>query len=88
MAWRPHTYLYADTSHGSLERIRAYLDIEHESKPTERGSPSAYWPTSGALRVEKLSTRYSPDGPKVLQDISFEIKSGERVGIGMDYAFS
>ena len=33
--------------------------------------------------VENLSARYSPDGPKVLEDISFEIKSGERVGVGM-----
>ena len=44
--------------------------------------PPAYWPASGNLRVEKLSARYSPDGPKVLHDISFEIKSGERVGVG------
>ncbi|KAF8171613.1 P-loop containing nucleoside triphosphate hydrolase protein [Mycena galopus ATCC 62051] len=36
---------------------------------------------SGKLVVEKLSARYSPDGPKVLRDISFRVKSGERVGI-------
>jgi len=47
----------------------------------KEGIPPAYWPASGDLRVEKLSSRYSPDGPKVLHDISFHIKSGERVGI-------
>ena len=66
----------------SLERIDAYIKIEQEPKPTVGGTPAAYWPASGELRVENLSARYSPDGPKVLNDISFEIKAGERVGIG------
>jgi ABC-type multidrug transport system fused ATPase/permease subunit len=66
----------------SLERIQGYINIEHEKPVTDQGKPPAYWPASGDLRVEGLSARYSEDGPKVLQDISFHIKSGERVGIG------
>ena len=66
----------------SLERIQAYINIDHEPKSTEGGTPPAYWPASGDLRVEKLCARYSTDGPKVLQDISFHIKAGERVGVG------
>ncbi|KAJ7123848.1 P-loop containing nucleoside triphosphate hydrolase protein [Mycena crocata] len=65
----------------SLERIQQYIDIEQEKKPTEAGKPPAHWPSSGELIVEKLSARYSPEGPKVLQDISFRVNSGERVGI-------
>ncbi|KAH9166019.1 hypothetical protein EDB89DRAFT_2076264 [Lactarius sanguifluus] len=65
----------------SLERIHSYINAEHEPKPTEQGIPPAYWPASGDLRVEKLSARYSHDGPKVLHNISFHIKSGERVGV-------
>ncbi|KAH8978589.1 hypothetical protein EDB92DRAFT_2056103 [Lactarius akahatsu] len=65
----------------SLERMHSYINAEQEPKPTEQGIPPAYWPASGDLRVEKLSARYSPDGPKVLHDISFHIKSGERVGV-------
>ncbi|KAJ7167899.1 P-loop containing nucleoside triphosphate hydrolase protein [Mycena filopes] len=65
----------------SLERIQQYIDIEQEPKSTEAGKPPAHWPSSGELIVEKLSARYSPDGPKVLRDISFRINSGERVGI-------
>ncbi|KAF8953252.1 multidrug resistance-associated ABC transporter [Flammula alnicola] len=65
----------------SLERIQGYLDIEHEPKPTQTGQPPAAWPTSGDLRVEKLSARYSQSGPKVLHDISFHIASGERIGV-------
>ncbi|KAJ7630594.1 P-loop containing nucleoside triphosphate hydrolase protein [Roridomyces roridus] len=65
----------------SLERIRGYISIEQEPKPVPSGIPPAYWPASGKLAVEKLSARYSTDGPKVLHDISFNIKSGERVGV-------
>ncbi|KAH9886263.1 P-loop containing nucleoside triphosphate hydrolase protein [Cubamyces lactineus] len=65
----------------SLERIQQYLQIEQEPKPTPDGVPPAYWPASGQLAVDKLSARYSPDGPKVLHEISFEVAAGERVGI-------
>ena len=43
----------------SLERIHSYINAEQEPKPTEQGTPPAYWPASGDLRVEKLSARYS-----------------------------
>jgi len=65
----------------SLERVRDYLVIDKEPASTEKGKPPAYWPTSGTLRVENLSARYSKHGPLVLQDVTFDIKSGERVGI-------
>ncbi|EMD41580.1 hypothetical protein CERSUDRAFT_110129 [Gelatoporia subvermispora B] len=70
-----------ELSGNSLERVLQYINIEHESKPTPDGVPPAYWPASGGLKVEKLSARYSPDGPRVLHEVSFEVKSGERVGI-------
>ncbi|KAH9894788.1 multidrug resistance-associated ABC transporter [Cubamyces lactineus] len=65
----------------SIERVQQYLTIEQEPKPSASGIPPAYWPASGDLRVEKLSARYSADGPRVLHEISFEVKSGERIGI-------
>ncbi|OCH93740.1 hypothetical protein OBBRIDRAFT_810929 [Obba rivulosa] len=58
-----------------------YIEVEHEPKPTSDGIPPAYWPSSGKLTVVNLSARYSADGPRVLHEISFEIGSGERVGI-------
>ncbi|VDB85429.1 unnamed protein product [Peniophora sp. CBMAI 1063] len=65
----------------SVERIQAYLEIEQEPKPSHEKIPPASWPTSGALRVQDLSARYSPDGQKVLHELTFAIGSGERVGI-------
>ncbi|KAF8507383.1 P-loop containing nucleoside triphosphate hydrolase protein [Hysterangium stoloniferum] len=63
------------------ERIETYVSIEQETKPTVQGVPPAYWPASGSLIVEDLCARYSVDGPQVLHNISFEIKSGERIGV-------
>ncbi|KAI0080055.1 P-loop containing nucleoside triphosphate hydrolase protein [Panus rudis PR-1116 ss-1] len=55
--------------------------IEHEPESATDGVPPAYWPASGDLSVEDLSARYSQDGPKVLKNISFHVKSGEHIGI-------
>ncbi|KAF7983353.1 hypothetical protein HWV62_22327 [Athelia sp. TMB] len=70
-----------EISSASLERIHEYSVIEQEPRATEGGQPPAYWPASGEIRVEGLSARYSPDGPKVLHNISFQVKSGERIGV-------
>jgi hypothetical protein len=42
-----------------LERLLEYSSIEQEPKATQAGTPPAYWPASGDLRVEKLSASYS-----------------------------
>ena len=69
------------TEVSSLERIQEYINIEQEPKPTPEGVPPAYWPASGELVVENLSAKYSADGPEILHDLNFHIKSGERVGV-------
>ncbi|KAH8086658.1 multidrug resistance-associated ABC transporter [Cristinia sonorae] len=71
----------AEVEGNSMERIQQYLKIEQEPESTDAGVAPAYWPASGALQVEELSARYSPDGPNILHNLTFEIKSGERVGI-------
>ncbi|KAF4617819.1 hypothetical protein D9613_006245 [Agrocybe pediades] len=79
--WFIRIFNLLEVESNSLERINDYINIDHEPKATEAGKPPAAWPTSGDLRAENLSARYSKLGPKVLHDVSFHIKSGERVGI-------
>lgn len=66
----------------SLERIQGFIDIDHERPPSPSRSPPAAWPTSGDLHVQNLCARYSHGGPNILHDISFDVKSGERLAIG------
>ncbi|QRW27549.1 ABC transporter [Rhizoctonia solani] len=69
----------------SLERIQDYINIEQEPESVPEKAPPAYWPASGHIVAENLTARYSKDGPAVLHSLSFEIKSGERVGVGTCY---
>ncbi|KAI0782154.1 P-loop containing nucleoside triphosphate hydrolase protein [Abortiporus biennis] len=75
------TFNLFETNGNSLERIQQYLTIEQEPQSSEIGKPPAYWPASGDLRVENLSARYSMDGPEILHNLTFHVKSGERIGV-------
>ncbi|KAH7337951.1 P-loop containing nucleoside triphosphate hydrolase protein [Rhizoctonia solani] len=65
--WWVHILNEFEVQSNSLERIQ-------EITP-------AHWPSSGNISVENLTARYSPGGPAVLHGLSFEIKSGECIGI-------
>ncbi|GJE96044.1 multidrug resistance-associated ABC transporter [Phanerochaete sordida] len=77
--WCVQMYNGFEVNANSLERIYQYLHIEHE--PSSGIIPPAYWPASGALHVEKLTARYSQDGPEILHGLTFTVNAGERVGI-------
>ena len=79
--WWVRTYNDFEVNGNSLERIQQYVEIDQEPEPKRSSVPPAYWPSSGDLRVEKLSARYSTDGPQVLSGVSFHARPGERVGI-------
>lgn len=79
--WWVRVFNDLEVQANSLERIQGYVEIDQEPKPREGGVPPAAWPTSGHLRVEKLFARYSKDGPNVLHNVSFEVASGERIGV-------
>jgi ABC-type bacteriocin/lantibiotic exporter with double-glycine peptidase domain len=57
------------------------LVIEQEPKSTKAKAAPAAWPTSGEIVFEKLSAKYSKEGPTVLDNLEVHIKSGEKVGI-------
>ncbi|KAG6897633.1 hypothetical protein C0992_012862 [Termitomyces sp. T32_za158] len=62
------------------------LDLPQEpSAIVESSRPPAYWPSSSnndsLVVVEDLEIKYAPDLPAVLQNVSFTLKAGERVGL-------
>ncbi|KAF8205407.1 multidrug resistance-associated ABC transporter [Mycena galopus ATCC 62051] len=70
----------------SVERVVEYLDLPQEPPAViESNRPPAYWPSSAKndslIVAENLTTRYAPDLPAVLQDVSFSLKAGERIGL-------
>ncbi|GAA5956896.1 hypothetical protein JCM3765_006634 [Sporobolomyces pararoseus] len=67
----------------ALERITEYLEVPQE--PIGGVVPPAIWPSStcegSLIRVENLIMRYDPHLPPVINDISFDVRAGERIGI-------
>ena len=65
----------------SVERILEYISLEEE--PLEKGKliPNKNWPNEGNIRFESVSFSYAKNMPNVLNELTFEIKPGEKVGI-------
>ncbi|KAF9521634.1 hypothetical protein CPB83DRAFT_865377 [Crepidotus variabilis] len=79
--WLARSWNEFEVVSNSLERIRAYLNIEHESKDAKLKNLPGAWPKSGELNVQRLSARYSKEGSEILHDLTFHVNSGERIGI-------
>jgi ATP-binding cassette subfamily C (CFTR/MRP) protein 4 len=65
----------------SLERIKEYTAIEAENLDNGKLKPDKDWPKSGVIEFKDVSFRYDKSLPPVLDGLSFEIRSGEKVGI-------
>jgi ATP-binding cassette, subfamily B, bacterial len=67
---------------GGLASASRVLDVLDESPDVEE-KPSALplARAAGAITMQKVSFRYSPDGPPVLRDVSLEVPAGTRLGI-------
>ncbi|KAI9353043.1 P-loop containing nucleoside triphosphate hydrolase protein [Zopfochytrium polystomum] len=49
--------------------------------PVYAEAPPKKWPSEGAIRFDHLTLRYRPELPPVLQDLSFSVSGGERIGV-------
>ena len=63
----------------SVERVRDYSKLPTEASQEANKKPPADWPQHGAINAEQICLRYQPDTPLVLKNISFAIKTKEKV---------
>lgn len=73
--------LEADMS--SVERILYYTDNITPEAPRaipDKDPEAGTWPTKGEIELSNASMRYR-DGPLVLKELSFKVKSGEKLGV-------
>lgn len=69
----------------SVERVLQYTKLEKEG-PFESlpgNKPPRDWPSAGRIIFKNLYLRYATDEQPVLRNLNFEIKSGEKVRIGI-----
>jgi ATP-binding cassette subfamily C (CFTR/MRP) protein 4 len=64
----------------STERVLEYANLTPEMDEG-RVSPPNSWSKKGKIIFQDVSLCYTPDTPPVLDGVSFEICSGERIGI-------
>ncbi|KAK9458846.1 uncharacterized protein V1516DRAFT_123729 [Lipomyces oligophaga] len=82
LLWFVWLYAINEMNMNSIERIEEYLYIDQEPAEIIHGSrPPAGWPSKGAITVENLSLRYAPALPKVIKDVSFQVKPSNKIGI-------
>ncbi|KAJ7619721.1 P-loop containing nucleoside triphosphate hydrolase protein [Roridomyces roridus] len=84
--WASRSFSTGELEFNSVERVVEYMNVPQEAPAIiESRRPPAYWPSSSGnsslLVVDRLSIKYAPDLPSVLQDVSFELKPGERIGL-------
>ncbi|GMM52392.1 ATP-binding cassette transporter [Starmerella bacillaris] len=63
-----------------LHEMKYNVPQEAPSSIPENAPPSS-WPANGAIEFKHVSMKYRDDLPLTLDDVNFEIKGGERIGI-------
>jgi ATP-binding cassette, subfamily C (CFTR/MRP), member 1 len=80
--WIVRQTVEVETNIVSVERVLEYARLPSEAPeliPNHR--PPAAWPSEGAVQFSNYSTRYRPGLDLVLKNISFSIKSHEKIGV-------
>nr|XP_018260210.1 uncharacterized protein I303_07127 [Kwoniella dejecticola CBS 10117]OBR82368.1 hypothetical protein I303_07127 [Kwoniella dejecticola CBS 10117] len=65
-----------------VERLHHYNTLASEALPFVHGDPKFdEWPREGSIEFDRVCLRYRPELPVVLNDLSFTIRPGEKIGI-------
>lgn len=82
LIWLVRMHALMEMEMNAVERVDEYLQIEEEAPAIiESNRPPSDWPSSGFIKVQNLTLRYSPEGPPILSDVCFQVSPGEKVGI-------
>nr|CAB3219632.1 multidrug resistance-associated protein 7-like [Phallusia mammillata] len=66
----------------AVERQSFYIhNVPHERAPSGDGVIHRDWSTKGAIEFRHVSLQYRPHLPSALDDVSFRIRPGEKVGV-------
>uniref|UniRef100_W5NEY0 Cystic fibrosis transmembrane conductance regulator n=1 Tax=Lepisosteus oculatus TaxID=7918 RepID=W5NEY0_LEPOC len=92
--WTVITSITVDSLMRSVNRVFKFIDLpSEEHKSSKRGKKAADlvienvhandddWPSRGHMKVSNLTVRYTEGGRAVLQNLSFSVNRGERVGV-------
>ncbi|CAL8300312.1 unnamed protein product [Merluccius merluccius] len=70
-----------ETNIVAVERVSEYSELENEAKWVSETQPPGKWPDAGRLQFENYKVRYRPELDLVLNGITCDISSSEKIGI-------
>ncbi|XP_066561240.1 cystic fibrosis transmembrane conductance regulator [Amia ocellicauda] len=93
--WAVITSITVDSLMRSVDRVFRFIDLpSEEPKPTGQQKKDTGlvienvhaedgdgWPSRGQMNVHNLTVKYTEGGRAVLQNLSFSVNGGERVGV-------
>jgi ATP-binding cassette subfamily C (CFTR/MRP) protein 4 len=80
MQYAMKTWTELNVQMTAVERVVEYTELSLE--PNDGiDTPPQSWPTSGDISFHSVSLRYSSNDVPVLMNVSFNIKSKEKIGI-------
>ena len=65
----------------SVERVMTITKLESEPGYQTATQRPNHWPTNGEIDFNKVSLRYYPEGPRVLEDLNLNIDGQSKIGI-------
>lgn len=65
----------------SIERCIEYTNLEKEDNVPDERSNLGKWPTDGRIKFKDYSTKYRPHLDFVLNNVNFEIKPQQKIGV-------
>ncbi|KAF8962130.1 multidrug resistance-associated ABC transporter [Flammula alnicola] len=65
----------------AVERVLHYSELEPEGDATTPNDPPPSWPSEGRIVFNNVEMSYREGLPLVLEDISFQVNPGEKIGI-------
>ncbi|KAI5959094.1 uncharacterized protein KGF55_005585 [Candida pseudojiufengensis] len=70
-----------ETKSISVERVIEYCNLKPEAPEKTDVTPPQNWPQQGVIEFNNYSTKYRENLDNVLKNITFNIKSGEKIGV-------
>ena len=65
----------------SVERVITYTNLESEPGYQTKALPPKHWPRHGHVTLRNVTMTYYKGGPRVLNNINFNIKGKSRIGV-------
>ncbi|KAG0025921.1 hypothetical protein BGZ81_006735 [Podila clonocystis] len=83
LSWAVQCFALVENNMSSAERLMYYAENLDQEPPAEKpeSEPPRSWPEHGEIVFKNVSMRYRAELPLVLNNVSFDIQAGDKIGV-------